>query len=353
MGLGAGRAHRMCSLTPVVSAGEALVRENLEHPLRGDVGIAREQLFDASAIGVDLGGARRTHRPRWQRRVSGIARLGVCAEDLANGVSTDSKSARDGAATHSLRREQHDLKGQLLASPPARRHGTCAAALLAIAPAMARARGQEHACELAETLPNEIRRARRECGQGRGGQAGLEPSGGPLDRRDVEGDRLDDAAGRAHAGPGEPRIAPRPAREHRSENIWLRGVQQLAHQESRLPHGRARAESTTPAARVWLPRGNAATEHRLPLAVRRASPNARRPARSCRGASTRHVQAPANPALVTTKARRDRALAQRCGRGAARADDPSLLERRQTAAHMPLAHVHGRLDDVHRDDDGA
>ncbi len=55
---------------------------------------------------------------------------------------------------------------------------------------------------------------------------------------------------------------------------------------------------------------------------------------------------------MATKARRDRALAQAVV-AVERADDPRLLERRQAAAGVPLAHVHRRLDDVHRHNDGA
>jgi len=142
-------------------------------------------------------------------------------------------------------------------------------------------------------------------------------------------------------------VALGPASEHRLEGARVGGVQQLAHQDRRLsdgepaPNHHAGCESLVA---TWQRRD----EHRRPR--REQSQSHVRLHAHVEGFDER--QAPAYPTFMATKARGDRALAQAVVT-VERADDPRLLERGQAAAGVPLAHVHRRLDDVHRHDDGA
>ena len=107
-----------------VAALESLVLEDLQHALRGDVRVAREQLAHATLVGVDLAGTRRAHGRSGQRGVPVVALATVGPKDLLDRVPTDPQRPRDGAPAHPLGRQHDDLVDQLLARAPVRRHGT-------------------------------------------------------------------------------------------------------------------------------------------------------------------------------------------------------------------------------------
>ncbi len=98
-----------------VSPLESLLLDDLEHALRGDVGVAPEKLAHADAIRVDLRLAGRARGRRSKGRVPGVALATASPKDLLDGVSTDAERAGDRAPAHPLRRQDNDLMDQLLA----------------------------------------------------------------------------------------------------------------------------------------------------------------------------------------------------------------------------------------------
>lgn len=85
-----------------VAAGESFTPQDLEDTLRGDVGVALEELGNSALEAVDLLRARCARCARRKRRVRRLALLRVCGEHRSDRVSADVERARDRAPRHAV-----------------------------------------------------------------------------------------------------------------------------------------------------------------------------------------------------------------------------------------------------------
>jgi hypothetical protein len=240
-----------------VSAAEAGGAQLLEDTLRGDRGMARQQVGHLGRPLVDLACARCGGPRGPDRAVTVLASAAVHFEQASQRVAADSESARDRASGNTLRRERHGLLLELLPGAPGCGHGRCSAtarATVVVSAASTGVRPTSASSKLAAALGPCVASGRA---------SSLASSRAPTRRRVSASPRIQSHSARRRVdGAGTAAAAEGVAVKRRSSHaarVGGSGSSSNSNTMASVWRSVMPVRITTSAARTWLPRGNAAS----------------------------------------------------------------------------------------------